>query len=173
MADKTNGSSSLTVGQAPVARTESVGSLGGDTPIRSRDSLKASLNDLHQMEDSGKVSYTKEDAGDAAVTIGPVEVAFSGMTKDELMKYANDPFWIRLRWALLILFWLAWLAMLGGAIAIIALAPKCPPPAPVEYWQKAPVYQVLPRSFQDGVANADGNGDIKGMFNETYNYPLA
>lgn len=41
------------------------------------------------------------------------------------MKYANDPFWIRLRWLLFILFWALWVAMLAGAIVIIVMAPKC------------------------------------------------
>lgn len=50
------------------------------------------------------------------------------MTKEELMKYANDPFWIRLRWTFFILFWLLWVAMLGAAIWIVVKAPKCSGP---------------------------------------------
>lgn len=52
------------------------------------------------------------------------------MDKEELMKYAKDPFWIRLRWFLFITFWVCWAAMLVGAIMIIYEAPKCEPPAP-------------------------------------------
>ena len=44
--------------------------------------------------------------------------AFTGMSKDELMKYANDPFWVRLRWIFFILFWAVWAAMLLGAVLI-------------------------------------------------------
>lgn len=51
--------------------------------------------------------------------------SFTGMTKDELLKYANDPFWQRLRWIFFILFWLLWVAMLAGAVWIILKAPKC------------------------------------------------
>lgn len=42
--------------------------------------------------------------GDAKIDIsdGPT---FSGLNKEELMKYADDPFWVRLRWALFIIFW--------------------------------------------------------------------
>lgn len=55
---------------------------------------------------------------------------FGGMDKEELLKYAKDPFWVRLRWFLFITFWLCWAAMLVGAIMIIYEAPKCEPPAP-------------------------------------------
>lgn len=45
--------------------------------------------------------------GDAKIDLGtPVE--FSGLTKEDLMKYADDPFWVRLRWGLFILFWLVY-----------------------------------------------------------------
>lgn len=56
--------------------------------------------------------------------------AFTGLTKEELMKYSNDPFWVRLRWIMFIGFWLIWLGMLAGAIYIIIGAPKCAPPPP-------------------------------------------
>lgn len=52
------------------------------------------------------------------------------MGKEELMKYAKDPFWVRLRWTLFVLFWLLWTAMLVGAIVIVIAAPKCAAPVP-------------------------------------------
>lgn len=55
------------------------------------------------------------------------------MTKEELMKYANDPFWVRLRWIFFILFWALWVAMLVGAIWIIIGAPKCAAPTPLAW----------------------------------------
>lgn len=61
------------------------------------------------------------------------------MTKDELMKYANDPFWVKLRWVLFILFWGLWIAMLAGAIAIIVYAPKCAAPTPLVWWKEGPL----------------------------------
>lgn len=58
------------------------------------------------------------------------------MTKEELMKYANDPFWIRLRWICFIAFWLVWLGMLVGAILIIVDAPKCAAPKPLPWYKR-------------------------------------
>lgn len=55
---------------------------------------------------------------------------FTGMGKEELMKYAKDPFWVKLRWTLFVLFWLLWTAMLVGAIVIVVAAPKCAAPVP-------------------------------------------
>lgn len=75
--------------------------------------------------------------GDAKIDIEIVKAVLSGMGKEELMKFVNDPFWIRLRWALFIFFWLIWAAMLAGAIAIIVMAPKCSAPEPKKLWEES------------------------------------
>lgn len=64
------------------------------------------------------------------------------MTKEELMKYANDPFWVKLRWVLFIFFWALWIAMLLGAVAIIVYAPKCAAPTPKVWWMRGPLVTV-------------------------------
>merc|ERR1712209_377837 len=80
--------------------------------------------------------------------------AFQGLTKEELMKYANDPYWVRLRWILFILFWVIWVAMLAASIVIIIYAPKCPSPEPKEWWQKNAMYKVDVKNFgEDGTLN--------------------
>lgn len=56
------------------------------------------------------------------------------MTKEELLKFANDPFWQRLRWTFFILFWALWVAMLAGAIWIILKAPKCSAPQKLDWY---------------------------------------
>jgi len=86
---------------------------------------------------------------------------FKGLTKDELMQYANDPFWVRLRWVLFIAFWVIWVAMLVASIAIIVYTPKCPSPEPKQWWQKGPVYKASVQDFPD--TNNDGKGDLVGM----------
>lgn len=63
------------------------------------------------------------------------------MTKEELMQYANDPFWVRLRWIFFILFWLLWAAMLAGAIFIIIQAPKCTKPRALEWYKQGVLAQ--------------------------------
>lgn len=113
--------------------------------------------------DSSKVKFINANGGaDAHVNIGDDgENAFCGLTKEELMKYADDPYWVRVRWILLILFWVAWFGMLAAAIVIIIVAPKCPPRPNEEWWQKSSVCQVYTRSYKD--SNGDGIGDLKGI----------
>jgi len=79
--------------------------------------------------DGVEVKFSSNDAsGDAKIDMPGTTHVFSGLTKEELMEYANDPFWKRMRWFLFISFWLAWIAMLVSAIVIIVLAPRCTPP---------------------------------------------
>lgn len=58
------------------------------------------------------------------------------------MKYANDPFWVRLRWILFVFFWALWVAMLVGAILIIVYAPKCAAPTNLVWWKQGPLVTI-------------------------------
>ncbi|XP_070490298.1 uncharacterized protein CD98hc [Chironomus tepperi] len=80
--------------------------------------------------------------GDAKIEIETAEKTFTGMTKEELMKYANDPFWVKLRWFMFILFWAAWIGMLVGAVLIIINAPKCAPPTPLPWYKEGPLVLI-------------------------------
>uniref|UniRef100_A0A6G1SC71 4F2 cell-surface antigen heavy chain n=1 Tax=Aceria tosichella TaxID=561515 RepID=A0A6G1SC71_9ACAR len=48
-----------------------------------------------------------------------------GLTKDELMKYANEPFWVRLRNILFTTFWIVWVSILVAAIGYVINSPGC------------------------------------------------
>ncbi|XP_055851196.1 uncharacterized protein LOC129915603 [Episyrphus balteatus] len=87
-----------------------------------------------------EVKFIKGDHqnGDAKIDIGAVGKTFTGMSKDELMKYANDPFWVRIRWIFFILFWITWVGMLVLSILIIFNAPKCSAPTPLKWYQQGP-----------------------------------
>jgi hypothetical protein len=119
---------------------------------------------LKTNKDASEVKFISVDSqnGDAKIDIENMKIAFAGMGKEELMKFANDPFWVRLRWFLFIFFWLLWAAMLAGAIAIIVMAPKCAAPAPLKWWEQSPLYQVFVPTFKDGGETQDGTGDLKG-----------
>lgn len=119
---------------------------------------------LKTNKDASEVKFISVDSqnGDAKIDIENMKIAFAGMGKEELMKFANDPFWVRLRWFLFISFWLLWVAMLAGAITIIVMAPKCAAPAPLKWWEQSPLYQVFVPAFKDGEESRDGTGDLEG-----------
>ncbi|KAG5672183.1 hypothetical protein PVAND_002333 [Polypedilum vanderplanki] len=105
--------------------------------------------------------------GDAKIEIeNGGEKTFTGMTKEELMKYANDPFWIKLRWFLFVLFWLAWIGMLVGAIAIIVLAPKCAAPTPLVWYKKGPLAKIESTNVDDSIIEKMKEFEIQGVIYE-------
>lgn len=48
-----------------------------------------------------------------------------GLTKEELMKFANEPFWVRLRNILFATFWIVWVSILVAAIGYVVNSPGC------------------------------------------------
>ena len=106
-----------------------------------------------------EIKFLDSKNGDAKIDISEVRQVFVGMGKEELMKFANDPFWVKMRWFLFILFWVLWIGMLAGAVAIILLAPKC---NSIDSKEKSvnTVYNVNVKHFKD--SNNDGKGDIAG-----------
>uniref|UniRef100_A0AAZ3SKF5 Solute carrier family 3 member 2 N-terminal domain-containing protein n=1 Tax=Oncorhynchus tshawytscha TaxID=74940 RepID=A0AAZ3SKF5_ONCTS len=65
------------------------------------------------------------DQGELRMTgDGPGAVKFTGLSKEELMKVAGTPGWVRTRWVLLILFWL------------------CKPIPEMNWWNQGPLYQI-------------------------------
>lgn len=49
----------------------------------------------------------------------------AGLTKEELMKFANQPFWVRLRNILFASFWILWVTILVVAIGYVVKQPTC------------------------------------------------
>jgi glycosidase len=94
----------------------------------------------------------KITAAETKIDIGKEEQEkgqYQSLSKEELMKFANDPYWVRLRWILFALFWVIWVAMLVASIVIIIHAPKCPSPEPKQWWQKNAMYKVDVAEFND------------------------
>merc|ERR1711874_649948 len=110
-------------------------------------------NPLTSDEPAVKITAneTKIDMGKETQEKGQYE----GLSKEELMKFANDPYWVRLRWILFALFWVIWVVMLVASIVIIINAPKCPSPEPKQWWQKNAMYKVDVKKFNDfdGIRN--------------------
>ncbi|EGT42035.1 CBN-ATGP-1 protein [Caenorhabditis brenneri] len=84
-----------------------------------------------------------------------------GLTKEQLEKYRNDPFWKPVRTVLFVLFWFAWALMFAGAIAIVVLSPKCAEKQKPDWWQTKVSYQLLTATFYD--SDGDGIGDFAGI----------
>lgn len=91
--------------------------------------------------------------GVSPINVESIKTKFTGLTKEELMKYSKDPFWIRIRWTLFILFWVVWFIMLFGAITVIIVTPKCKQADPPLWWQRSALYKtdVLTLPQKDGV----------------------
>lgn len=83
-----------------------------------------------------------EKNGSVKLKVPEDEVTFTGLSKEELMKVAGTPGWVRTRWVLLVLFWLGWIGMLAGAVVIIVKAPRCKPIPEMSWWNEGPLYQI-------------------------------
>ena len=133
-------------------------------------SLKDEFDDSATADDldDSKAKFLNGKSGldDQCVIEVGSDVSFSGLGKEELMKYANDPFWVRTRMILFFLFWIGWVAMLVAAIVIIVVAPKCPKRPDQKWYQTDVVYQVNVKSFKDESnegSDGAGIGDLSGM----------
>ncbi|XP_028660334.1 4F2 cell-surface antigen heavy chain-like [Erpetoichthys calabaricus] len=133
------------------------------------DMKEVELNEMDmekQPMNTQAMDYPAEKNGCVKVKVPEeMEEKFTGLSKEELLKVAGTPGWVRTRWALLILFWLGWLGMLAGAIVIIVQAPRCKPIPEQKWWNKGAMYQISSvENFQD--SNGDGKGDLTGIKNK-------
>uniref|UniRef100_A0A7P0T853 Solute carrier family 3 member 2 n=1 Tax=Homo sapiens TaxID=9606 RepID=A0A7P0T853_HUMAN len=83
-----------------------------------------------------KIKVAEDEAEAAAAA------KFTGLSKEELLKVAGSPGWVRTRWALLLLFWLGWLGMLAGAVVIIVRAPRCRELPAQKWWHTGALYRI-------------------------------
>ncbi|XP_032939471.1 4F2 cell-surface antigen heavy chain isoform X2 [Catharus ustulatus] len=81
---------------------------------------------------------------------------FTGLGKEELLREAGTPLWVRARLVLLVLFWGGWIGMLGAAAAIVAQAPRCQPLPDKNWWDLGALYRAPPKAF---------GGNLKGVEN--------
>lgn len=122
---------------------------------------------LNADNDTAKIKFQQGGGsnGEAKIEMPEGTIGYQcGLTKEELMKYANDPFWVFLRRVLLILFWLLWIAMLVGAVAIIVVTPKCAAPKQPDWYESSVVYQLRADEFADG--DGDQKSDLRGIVNK-------
>ncbi|XP_069004491.1 amino acid transporter heavy chain SLC3A2 [Embiotoca jacksoni] len=70
------------------------------------------------------------------------------MTVEELEVTAGGPGWRKARCYLVLLFWVAWAAVLATSIAVITMSPR-PVVTPLRWWQRAVFYQLQPGLFME------------------------
>uniref|UniRef100_A0A8C3V0P4 Solute carrier family 3 member 2 N-terminal domain-containing protein n=1 Tax=Catharus ustulatus TaxID=91951 RepID=A0A8C3V0P4_CATUS len=91
---------------------------------------------------------------------------FTGLGKEELLREAGTPLWVRARLVLLVLFWGGWIGMLGAAAAIVAQAPRCQPLPDKNWWDLGALYRAPPKAFGGNLKGEEGvGGSLKGVEN--------
>jgi hypothetical protein len=123
-------------------------------------------NDEFSTRETDKFVLPKsKDDVELKIEINKLEISekpkFSGLSKEEVLKFADDPKWVRIRWLLFALFWIIWIGMLAAAILFIVFTPKCAPKPTLAWWQKDCFYQIDVTKFKD--SNGDGVGDLEGI----------
>lgn len=103
--------------------------------------------------------------GISSINVDQLKNKFTGLTKEELMKFANDPFWVHLRWFLFILFWFIWLLMLSAAIFIVIGTPKCKDAPPLAWWERSPLYVL---DVKDLVSSTDPEANVIGNIHGSF-----
>ncbi|MCI4377383.1 hypothetical protein PGIGA_G00202960 [Pangasianodon gigas] len=123
------------------------------------DMKEVELNEMEQEKQSMNTDTEKNGCVKVKVP-EEKEVKFTGLTKEELMRVAGTTGWVRIRWVLLVLFWLGWVGMLAGAVVIIVQAPRCKPVPDMHWWNEGPLYQISDvNSYSEGIKGIENNLD--------------
>lgn len=131
-----------------------------DTTISMTDVELSEVDPEKQPMTGDGQAASGEKNGSVKLKVPEDEVTFTGLSKEELMKVAGTPGWVRTRWVLLVLFWLGWVGMLAGAIVIIVKAPRCKPIPEMNWWNEGPLYQISDvEAFSDGMTGVEAKLD--------------
>lgn len=106
---------------------------------------------------SVKVEVMTTSNGSNPVTVTKEKPLPLGLTKEELMKYANDPFWVKLRRTLFVLFWLIWVSMFVGAFFIIHYFPACSAASKLRWFQRGTCSQFNRQLFGNNLQSISSN----------------
>ncbi|XP_041750014.2 4F2 cell-surface antigen heavy chain [Coregonus clupeaformis] len=113
-----------------------------DVELNEMDQEKQPMTGGAGNGDAGSPTSTEKNGSVKVKIPEETETKFTGLSKEELLRVAGTPAWVRTRWALLILFWLGWLGMLAGAVVIIVQAPRCKDLPAMNWWNYGPLYQI-------------------------------
>ncbi|XP_045710705.1 LOW QUALITY PROTEIN: 4F2 cell-surface antigen heavy chain-like [Phyllostomus hastatus] len=147
----------------------SAGTTGQDTKV---DPEEVELNKLESETQpmnaaSGAASGTEKN-GPVKIKVANDETEagtakFTGLSKEELLKVADSPSWVRTRWALLLVFCLGMLLGVAEhrAVVMVIIVPAPPSQEPLEqsWWHKGALYRISDlQAFQ-----GQDVGDLAGL----------
>lgn len=100
-----------------------------------------------------------EDSESTPLLVARDPYQWKPLTSEELEVAAGGPSWKKMRCYLIAVFWLVWLAMLSGSVAVVVMSPR-PVVTSLTWWQKSLFYQVQPSQFM--VKDADDPSGFRG-----------
>ncbi|XP_045710763.1 4F2 cell-surface antigen heavy chain-like [Phyllostomus hastatus] len=104
--------------------------MGQDTKVDPEVELSELEAETQPMNAASGAASGTEKNGPVKIKVANEETEagtakFTGLSKEELLKVADSPSWVRTRWALLLVFCVGWLGVLARAVVIIVQAPPC------------------------------------------------
>lgn len=100
-----------------------------------------------------------EDSESTPLLVARDPYQWKPLTSEELEVAAGGPGWKKMRCYLLAVFWLVWVAMAAGSVAVVVTSPR-PVVTSLTWWQKSLFYQVQPSQFT--AKDADESGGFRG-----------